>query len=74
MIRFEAWRLVCKMRRIGITRLEEAGFAFTLQGRVAVYLRGEPIWLPLLCRWWLRRAVKIQSIVDAFGSLPEVVK
>jgi len=74
MIRFEAWRLACKMRRIGIARLEEAGFLFLLHGRFAVYLNDQPIWMPLFCRWWLRRAIKAQSIVDAFGSLPEAVR
>ncbi len=64
MLRREAWqltrRLVKEVRKE--TDISKIGAKFPMRGVIG-FIQAHPngnidVWLPLLCRWWLRRTVK----------------
>ncbi len=76
MLRLEAWRLTSRLvNMIQYYGIEMMGdVRFSSSGRTVVYVRGYGLWLPLLCRIWLRRVVRKVRIEQAQTRLNEFEK
>ena len=77
MLRLEAWRLTRRLvkmiRYYGMEKMI-GDVGFSVSGKTVVCVKGFGIWLPLLCRIWLRRVVRKIRIEQAQTQLNEFEK